>query len=235
MNNTVRLCIVFIVTVFAYNPSLAENKNSLLEYERRVDVERDRVAFVEITSEIPVNIFIMYTPQYTNYMKNGSTQGAFEVKDVLWYFYPIPAMFDNQTVFFIVKEGAKFSITYENVKERIERLFKGGVLLRSGANSFFRKGIDSIRLTQNLPGLQIEIEASEDVEVMAVKVMDYISLTRGIKSFEDIYRMAGFKGRRSLSFRSPDFDDLYVIVKSKNGVNIRYKTWANKEAAIAGC
>jgi len=121
------------------------------------------------------------------------------------------------------------------VKERIDRLFKGEILLRSGANSFFKKGIDSIRLTQNLPELQIEIEASEDAQIAVVKVMDYISLTRGKKSFEEIYNNASFKGIRTLNFRAPDFDDLYLVIKSENGVNIRYKTWANKDTANSGC
>jgi len=65
--------------------------------------------------------------------------------------------------------------------------------------------------------------------------MDYISLTRGQKSFEDIYKNASFKGVKSLNFRAPDFDDLYLIVKSESGVSIKYKTWANKETANSGC
>jgi len=81
--------------------------------EKKVFVERERVAFVEITSDKPVALFIMYTPQYNNYIKSGSTDGAFEVNNIRWYFYPIPAMFDDQTVFFIIKEGASFKITYE--------------------------------------------------------------------------------------------------------------------------
>jgi len=65
--------------------------------------------------------------------------------------------------------------------------------------------------------------------------MDYISLIRGLKSFEEIYKNADIKGEMSLNFRAPDFDDLYLVVKSENGVNIRYKTWANKDTANLGC
>lgn len=219
----------FTIVLLFYNLSFA------LEYEKKVFVEREKVAFVEITSDKPVDIFIMYTPQYNSYLKSGSMEGAFDVKSITWYIYPIPAMFDDQTVYFIVKDGAKFSITYENVQERIERLYKGEVLLRSGASAFLKKGVDSIRLTQNLPELQIDIEASEDVPIMAIKVMDYISLMRGFKSFEEIYDNTNNKGKKSVSFRAPDFDDLYVVVQSKNGVNIKYKTWANREAANSGC
>ncbi len=225
----------FIIFLFIYGHSTSDNQKPNIEYEKKVFVEREKVAFVEITSDKPVDLFIMYTPQYKNYTKSGSTEGAFDVRNIRWYIYPIPAMFDDQTVYFVVKEGAQFKITYENIKERIDRLFKGEILLRSGATSFFKKGIDSIRLTQNLPDLQIEIEASEDAQIAAVKVMDYISLTRGQKSFEDIYKNASFKGVKSLNFRAPDFDDLYLIVKSENGVNIKYKTWANKETANSGC
>jgi hypothetical protein len=229
MNKILKLFTFFIIILLSYNPSFA------LEYEKKVFVEREKVAFVEIASDKPVDIFIMYTPQYNSYLKSGSMEGAFDVKSVTWYIYPIPAMFDDQTVYFIVKEGAKFSISYENIKERINRLYKGEVLLRSGANAFFKKGIDSVRLTQNLPELQIDIEASEDVPIMAIKVMDYLSLTRGLKSFEEIYNNANLKGKKSLSFRAPDFEDLYLVVKSENGVDIQYKTWANKEAANSGC
>lgn len=224
-----KLFTVFIIALLFYKPSFA------LEYEKKVFVEREKVAFVEITSDKPVALFIMYTPQYNNYIKSGSTEGAFDVKNIRWYIYPIPAMFDDQTVFFIVKDGAKFNITYEIIKERIDRLFNGETLLRSGADAFFKKGIDSIRLTQNLPELKIDIEASIDVEIMVIKVMDYISLIRGLKSFEEIYKNASIKGNRSLNFRAPDFDDLYLVVKSENGVNIRYKTWANKDTATSGC
>jgi hypothetical protein len=224
-----KLFATLIFTLLLYSPSFA------LESEKKVFVERERVAFVEITSDKPVDLFIMYSPQYKKYAESGSTEGAFDVKSITWYIYPIPAMFDDQTVYFIVKDGANFKITYENIKERIDRLFKGEILLRSGADSYFKKGIDSIRLTQNLPDLQIEIEASEDVQIAVVKVMDYISLTRGKKSFEEIYSNASFKGIKSLNFRAPDFDDLYLIVQSKNGANIRYKTWANKDTANSGC
>ncbi|HAP66598.1 MAG TPA: hypothetical protein DCQ99_02030 [Nitrospinae bacterium] len=224
-----KLFATLVITFLLYSPSFA------FEYEKKVFVEREKVAFVEIKSDKPVDIFIMYSPQYKNYTKSGSTEGAFDMRNIRWYIYPIPAMFDDQTVYFIVKEGAEFKVTYENVKERIDRLFKGDMLLRSGADSFFKKGIDSIRLTQNLPDLQIEIEASEDVQIAVVKVMDYISLTRGKKSFEEIYENASFKGVKSLNFRSPDFDDLYLIAKSENGVNIKYKTWANKDTASSGC
>ncbi len=225
---------IFIIILFNYSQSFADNQNPI-EYEKKIFVEREKVAFVEITSDKPVDIFIMYTPQYNSYLKSGSTEGAFDVKSVTWYIYPIPAMFDDQTVYFIVKDGARFSITYENVKERIDRLYKGEVLLRSGINAFLRKGVDSIRLTQNLPELQIDIEASEDAPIMAIKVMDYLSLTRGLKSFEEIYNNASLKGKKALSFRSPDFEDLYIVVKSEKGVNIKYRTWANRDAANSGC
>ncbi|MBI3813955.1 MAG: hypothetical protein HY279_05745 [Nitrospinae bacterium] len=234
MNKLLTLFTVLIIFLLTCSRAIADNQNSI-EYEKKVFVEREKVAFVEITSDKPIDIFIMYTPQYNSYCKSGSTEGAFDVKSITWYIYPIPAMFDDQTVFFIAKDGARFNITYENVKDRIDRLFKGEALLRSGASAFFKKGIDSIRLTQNLPELQIEIEASEDIPIMALKVMDYMALTRGLKSFEEIYNNTVLKGKKSLSFRAPDFDDLYIVVKSEKGVNIKYKTWANREAANSGC
>lgn len=234
MNKPLKLFIAVVTILLLYTPSATGNGKGL-EYEKKVFVEREKVAFVEITSEKPVDILIMYTPQYNNYIRSGSAEGAFEVKNIIWYIYPIPAMFDDQTVFFITRGGARFNVTYENIKERIDKLFKGEMLLRSGVSSFFKKGIDSIRLTQNLPELQIEIEASEDVQIMVIKVMDYISLTRGLKSFEDIYSNAKFKGIRTLNFRAPDFDDLYLVAKSESGTNIMYKTWVNKDTASSGC
>ena len=103
--------------------------------EKRVDVKKEMVAFVEVISVKPAALYIMYPTQYKKYADTGSTEGVSEYKNLTWLMYPVPALLEDQTVYFVSPgnvrpEDVKINVTYENINERVDRLMKGEEMLR---------------------------------------------------------------------------------------------------------
>lgn len=223
--------IIFLLILLYHGTGQAQ-----IETEKKVSVEKGRVAFVEIRAERSVTLFVLYPSQYKRYVETGEKSGALEITGVLWYIYPIPAMLEDQTVYFIVKDGAEFKIRYEIIDERIKKLYSGEVLLRSGLESLLG-GISTLRLSQILPGLKIEITTSAKAKLAVVKTIDYAFFLRGIKTFDEIYSSAEIKrdDDAPLRLETKDFDDLYIISEAQEGTRIKYLIWATKESAESGC
>src|SRR3972149_6101607 len=78
-----------------------ETASSPPSSENRVDVKKGLVAFVEIKAEEPVTIYIMYPTQFTKYKETGSAAGVLELRNLTWLIYPIPALMEAQTVYFV--------------------------------------------------------------------------------------------------------------------------------------
>lgn len=223
--------IIFLLILLYHGTGQAQ-----IETEKKVSAEKGRVAFVEIRAERPVTLLVLYPSQYKRYVETGEKSGALEITGILWYIYPIPAMLEDQTVYFIVKDGAEFKIRYEIIDERIKKLYSGEVLLRSGLESLLG-GISTLRLSQILPGLKIEVTTSAKAKLAVVKTIDYAFFLRGIKTFDEIYSSAEIKrdGDAPLRLETKDFDDLYIISEAEEGTRIKYLIWATKESAESGC
>jgi hypothetical protein len=216
--------------------------------ENRVDVKKGLVAFVEIKAEEPVTIYIMYPTQYTKYKATGSADGILEFKNITWLIYPIPALMEEQTVYFVPfvpKGGPKrgdvlFHTVYEDIHARIDRLMKGEEMLRAGMEMVVAGGTEVIRLTPLIPGLKVRLDFSGNTRFVIVKTIDLAKYRKGIKSFEQLYEESDLKGsEKGINFSTTDFEDLYLIVRlivrTPDPVRVKSVIHATKESAESGC
>ncbi|MBI5407664.1 MAG: hypothetical protein HZA18_08235 [Nitrospirae bacterium] len=220
--------------------------------EERVDVKKGLVAFVEIKTEEPVTVYILYPTQYTKYKATGSADGILEFKNITWLIYPIPALLEDQTVYFVPfvpkggpkggpKEGdVLFHTIYEDIYERIDRLMKGEEMLRAGMEMAVAGGTEVIRLTPLIPGLKVRLDFSGDTRFVIVKTIDLARYRKGVKSFEQLYEESDLKGsEKGINFSTTDFEDLYLIVRlivrTRDPVRVKSVIHATKESAESGC
>src|SRR3972149_7829259 len=114
--------------------------------EKRIHAPKGIVAFIELSSPTPSDVYLLYPTQYNKYKESGSLEGVLEFKEITWLFYPIPALLEDQTVYIITKGEVKLNITYENIQERLDRLFAGEEQLRAGTEMSIKSGISLGRL-----------------------------------------------------------------------------------------
>lgn len=204
--------------------------------DKKIEVKKDLVAFVEINSSAPSTVYLMYPAQYEKYMKSGSPEGVLEFKDITWLFYPIPALLEDQTVYFVTKDDVAFNITYENIQERIDRLFSGEEQLRAGTETLISKGINVVRLTQLIPGLKVRFDLFSKSEFVVIKTIDLARYRKGIKGFDQLYSENELKGSNDhFNFTTSDFDDRYLLIRTENQGKLKYIIRATKESAESGC
>lgn len=217
-----------------------ETAHSPPSSENRVDVKKGLVAFVEIKAEEPVTISIMYPTQYTKYRATGSANGVLELKNITWLIYPIPALLEDQTVYFVPKGDVLFHTVYEDINERIDRLMKGEEMLRAGMEVVVAGDTEVIRLTPLIPGLKVRLDFSGDARFVIIKTIDLARYRKGVKSFEQLYEESDLKGsEKGVNFSTTDFEDLYLIVRlivrTPDPVRVKSVIHATKESAESGC
>ena len=237
--------IVFIVPWEPVTFSAAEEiAPSPPSSEKRVDVKKGLVAFVEIKTEEPVTVYILYPTQYTKYKATGSADGVLEFKNITWLIYPIPALLEDQTVYFVPfvpKGGPKrgdilFHTVYEDIHERIDRLMKGEEMLRAGMEMAVAGGTEVIRLTPLIPGLKVRLDFSGDTRFVVVKTIDLARYRKGVKSFEQLYEESDLKGsEKRVIYSTKGFEDLYLFVRTPDPVRVKSVIHATKESAESGC
>ena len=89
----------------------------LFSSEKRIHAPKGIVAFIELSSPTPSDVYLLYPTQHNKYKESGSLEGVLEFKEITWLFYPIPALLEDQTVYIITKGEVKLNITYENIQE----------------------------------------------------------------------------------------------------------------------
>jgi len=204
--------------------------------EKRVDVQKGRVAFVEVMAEGPITLNILYPTQYRRYKESGSIEGGLIFEDITWLLYPVAAMLEDQTVYLVSEGEARFDVRYENIQERIDQLLKGEVKLRAGMEVIVEGGVGVIRLTPLIPDLDVMVDFSRDVPFVIVKTVDLARYRKGLKSFDQLYEEATLKGsEKGIRFSTTDFEDLYLLVKSDSPVRVKATIRATKESAESGC
>lgn len=209
-------------------------------FERRVNIEKGQVAFVELKSPDPLTVYIMYPTQYTKYNTTGSLEGVLELKNITWLLYPLPAMLEDQTVYFVpereVRREVTFNVEYEDIKERIDRLLKGEERLRAGMEMMVENGVNAIRLTPLIPGLKIKLDFSGEARFVIVKTIDFARFRKGIKTFEQLYGESDIKGSQNVfNLSTTDFEDLYLLVEAPATIRVKSIIHATKESAESGC
>lgn len=204
--------------------------------EKRVDVKKGAVAFVDVKSDEITTLYIMYPTQYSKYKETGSTEGVLEFKDITWFLYPVAAMLEDQTVYFVPNGEARFDVRYENIQERIDQLLKGEEKLRAGMEMRVERGVSMIRLTPLIPALKVSLDFSGDARFVIVKTIDFARYRKGLKTFEQLYDEAVLRGsEKELRFSTTDFEDLYLLVKTDGPVRVKSVIHATKESAESGC
>lgn len=204
--------------------------------EKRVEARKGMVAFVDMKSEEPTTLYIMYPTQYSRYKETGSTEGALEFKDLTWLLYPVAAMLEDQTVYFVPKGEARFDVRYENIQERIDQLLRGEEKLRAGMEMQIEEGVSMIRLTPLIPALKVRLDFSGDTRFVILKTIDFARYRKGLKTFEQLYDEAVLRGsEKEIHFSTTDFEDLYLLVKTDGPLRVRSIIHATKESAESGC
>ncbi|MBI5756394.1 MAG: hypothetical protein HZA12_05655 [Nitrospirae bacterium] len=203
---------------------------------KKVDIQKGLVAFVDIKSPTPAAVYLLYPVQYEKYTETGLLEGVLEFKNITWLMYPIPALLEDQTVYFVPKGDVIFNITYENIRERIDRLYRGEEQLRAGTEMLTEPGVNVVRLTPLIPGLKIRLEFSDNIAFVIAKTIDFARYRKGLKSFEQLYGDAEIKGTSNVfNFSTTDYEDLYVLIKTDSLMKMKYLIWATKESAESGC
>ena len=204
--------------------------------ENRLDVKKGEVAFVEIRSQEPSTIYIMYPTQYNKYKTTGSLEGVLEHKNVTWLIHPVPAMLEDQTVYFIQKGETIFSVVYENIQERIDGLIKGEEMLRAGMEMRVADKENVVRLTPLIPDLKMMLDFSKEAKFVIIKTIDFARYRKGLKNFDQLYEESVHKGSGTgYNFTTKDFEDLYLIIKTPDPIRVKYIIRATKESAESGC
>lgn len=204
--------------------------------EKKIDVKKGLVAFVEISTSEPTSVYLMYPSQFEKYKASGSPEGALEFKAISWLFYPVPALLEDQTVYIVPKGDVTFNVTYENIQERIDRLFAGEEQLRAGTEMLIESGVNIVRLTPLIPGLKVRLDFFEKKQFVVIKTIDLARYKKGLKSFDQLYDEYDLKGSYDhVNFSTSDFEDLYLLIKTDNQIKLKYMIWATKESAESGC
>jgi len=205
-------------------------------HEKKIEAKKGIVAFIELSSTVPADIYLMYPTQYNKYKASGSLEGVIEFKEISWLFYPVPALLEDQTVYIVSKENVNFNITYENIQERIDRLFAGEEQLRAGTEMSINNGITVVRLTQLIPGLKVRLDLTENAQFVITRTIDLARYNKGLKGFDQLYKENALKGSSDhFNFITSDFEDLYLLVRTDNQIRLKYMIWATKESAESGC
>src|SRR4030065_2801570 len=203
---------------------------------KKVAAKKGIVAFIELSSPSPSDVYLLYPTQYNKYKESGSLEGVLEFKEITWLFYPIPALLEDQTVYIITKGEVKLNITYENIQERLDRLFAGEEQLRAGTEMSINSGISMVRLKTLLPGLKVRLDFTENAQFVIVKTIDLARYKKGLKSFDQLYKEYELKGSTDhFNFSISDFEDLYMLVRTDKRIRLKYLIWATKESAESGC
>lgn len=204
--------------------------------EKKVEAKKGIVAFIELSSPIPSDVYLLYPTQYNKYKTSGSLEGVIKFNDITWLFYPIPALLEDQTIYIVTKGEVNYNITYENIQERLDRLFTGEEQLRAGTEMTINSGINIVRLTPLIPGLRVRLDFTENAQFVIVKTIDLARYKKGLKSFDQLYKEYELKGSSDhFNFSISDFEDLYMIVRTDNRIRLKYLIWATKESAESGC
>src|SRR3990170_507442 len=208
----------------------------LFSSEKRIHAPKGIVAFIELSSPTPSDLYLLYQTQYNKYKESGSLEGVLEFKEITWLFYPIPALLEDQTVYIITKGEVKLNIAYENIQERLDRLFAGEEQLRAGTEMSINSGISIVRLTPLIPGIRVRLDFTENAQFVIVKTIDLARYKKGLKSFDQLYKEYELKGSSDhFNFSNSDFEDLYMLVRTDKRVRLKYLIWATKESAESGC
>ena len=203
---------------------------------KKVEAKKGIVAFIELSSPSQSDVYLLYPTQYNKYKTSGSLEGVIEFKDITWLFYPIPALLEDQTVYIITKGEVKLNIAYENIQERLDRLFAGEEQLRAGTEMSIDSGISMVRLTPLIPGLKVRLDFTENAQFVIVKTIDLARYKKGLKSFDQLYKEYELKGSSDhFNFSNSDFEDLYMLVRTDKRIRLKYLIWATKESAESGC
>lgn len=218
------------------SPELAEGGGKGVVSEKKVEAKKGIVAFIELSLNTPSDVYLLYPSQYNKYRKSGSLDGGLEFKEITWLFYPVPALLEDQTVYVVTKGAVRFNITYEDIQERIDRLYAGEEQLRAGSEVTIKSGTNVVRLTPLIPGLRVRLDLSENAEFVIAKTIDLARYKKGLKSFDQLYEGNDLKGNSGhLDFITSEFEDLYLIVRTDRQIMLKYMIWATKESAESGC
>lgn len=204
---------------------------------KKVEAKKGIVAFIELSSPVPSDVYLMYPAQYSKYKESGLLEGGIEFKEINWLFYPVPALLEDQTVYIVSRGDVTFNITYENIQERLDRLFAGEEQLRAGTEMSVKSGLSAVRLTPLIPGLKIRLDMTENVQFVIIRTIDLARYNRGLKSFDDLYKENKLKkvSGDHFDFVTSDFEDLYLLVRTDNKIFLKYMIWATKDSAESGC
>ena len=212
------------------------DRDAVFSGGKKVDAKKGIVAFIELSSPVPTDVYLMYPTQYNKYKASGLLEGVIEFKEISWLFYPVPALLEDQTVYIVSKGNITFNITYENIQERLDRLFAGEEQLRAGTEMSINNGITVVRLTQLIPGLKVKLDLTENAQFVITRTIDLARYNKGLKGFDQIYKENALKGSNDhLDFITSDFEDLYLLVRTDNQIRLKYMIWATKESAESGC
>ncbi len=221
----------FVVLSAAAGVAVSDNA-----IEKKIDAKKGIVAFIELSSLTPADVYLLYPTQYNKYKTSGSLEGVIEFKDITWLFYPIPALLEDQTVHIVTKGKVNFNITYENIQERIDRLYAGEEQLRAGTEMSMTSGINIVRLTPLIPGLRIRFDFSEKAQFIIVKTIDLARYKKGLKGFDQLFNENSLKGGSDhFDLSTTEFEDLYLLVRTDRQIILKYMIWATKESAESGC
>src|SRR4030067_1783784 len=171
-----------------------DDRNTAFSGEKKIDAKKGIVALIELSSPVPADVYVMYPTQYNKYKASGSLDGVIEFKDISWLFYPVPALLEDQTVYIVSKGDITFNITYENIQERLDRLFAGEEQLRAGNETSLDGGITVVRLTPLIPGLKVKLDFTENTRFVIIKTIDLARYNKGLKSFDQLYKENELKG-----------------------------------------
>jgi hypothetical protein len=97
-------------------------------------------------------------------------------------------LLEDQTVYIVSKENITFNITYENIQERIDRLFAGEEQLRAGTEMSINSGINIVRLTPLIPGLKVRLDFTDNTQFVITRTIDLARYNKGLKDFDQLYR-----------------------------------------------
>lgn len=229
--------IIFLTVFSAVEQGRSEDNNiSPPLHEKKIEAQKGIVAFIELSSPTPSDVYLLYPTQYDKYKKSGSLEGVLSFKEITWFFYPIPALLEDQTVYIVTGGEAHINITTENIQERLDRLYAGEEQLRAGAETSINSGIHIVRLTPLIPGLKVRLDFTENTQFVIAKTIDLARYKKGLKGFDQLVKDNELKGTGDhFNFSTSDFEDLYLLVRTDKQIRLKYMIWATRESAESGC
>ncbi len=214
----------------------AIDKNHADDTVKIIEAKKGSVAFIELSSSAQSDVYLLYPTQYKKYVTTGSLEGVIEFRAISWLFYPVPALLEDQTVYILTRGSFNFNITYENIQERIDRLYAGEEQLRAGTEISMNRGVTIVRLTPLIPGLRVRLDFTGSTQFVIARTIDLARYNKGLKSFDQLFNDNALKGSGdNLIFTTSEFEDLYLFVRTDDPVRLRYMIWATRDSAESGC